>query len=766
MIHFVRPESGVPASSRRKLAAALPTVLWLAIAPVVAIGQAAPDPTQSDADRLPEIIVTAQKRSEDVQKVPISISTLTTDQIRDQRITNITAIAGQVPNFQITEPYGDTFPIFAIRGVSAVDFALNQSSPVALYVDEVYKGLPVFTALQVFDVERLEVLKGPQGTLFGKNTTGGAVSFHTSTASLTDGLSGYIDAGIGRFNRRELSAAVNLPIIDDTLASRVAFTTTRADGFVKNLLPGHPAAGALKEWAARVSTRWRPRDGLEFTLRATATESNPTGYDTIADNIGKAGPGGIAFATGYTRDGLSYLQDESDTTGVIRIRNKSISLTGVWELAQNVALTSVTSYDAGHWFVTEDGDGSPFYLNVNRYQSTAHSWGQDLRLGSMRDGNFNWLVGVFGYRDSASNKAQLNYLYSFAGLDAQGQPLCFSDGFTGCNYSDRLKQERRSIAVYSQESIKLTPDLSVTAGLRYTKDRNRLAYYQAGLGYLDPLTGEEFTNVVPTIDSPPVDGFENSNISGRLAIDYQISARTMAYASLSRRFRGGAFAGQAMFSPTEVTVAAPERLDSAEVGLKMDSAGGRLRFNTAAFLYRYKNQQFLSIRPDLTNVLYNVPRSRLYGAEFELTAKPIPTLDIRLGGSYLNGAYQEAVLSGIDVSGNTMVLAPKWSLMGGIDWRFARTPAGIFTLHSDSRYTGKQYFDPFNIESVAQGAYMIHDARLGFEAASLPIRVGLWVKNLTDKQYRTFRVDVSSFNYDYAHRGRPREYGLDVAYRF
>lgn len=762
----------------------LGTALLALVLPNVAFAQvsntAEPAPQVSDAAEpvaqttdesavgVEEIIVTAERRSENIQRVPVAISALSAQQLERQGIVNVTGIATQVPNFQISTPYSDAIPVFSLRGISAVDYSQNQSSPVALYVDEVYKGLPVFTSQQIYDLDRIEVLRGPQGTLYGKNTTGGAVNLYSRKPDLDAGFTGYLTAGYGRFDRFELNGATNVPIIDNKAAARVAFTRTKVDGFVKNLVPGQPDQGSIDDWAVRASLALRPTDSIDLNLRYSRSKSTPTGYGVLATDIGAYGPGGAGFGTEYTRAGLGFFENENDRSGRLRIKNESVALTINWDLNDVATLTSVSSYDDGSWLTEEDADATPFNLLHDDYFSDGRAYAQDVRLASSGNTAFKWLVGAYFYKDRVLSTQLYRYYYDFAGdNDGNGQLDCFDDGFTGCGYSNEFKQVRKSFALYTQNSYRFENGLTITAGLRYTKDNNELKYYRAFLRYLDPATGQEALNAVQTITAPPIDQLKSDNISGKLGLSYELENGTLLYANISRGYRGGSFNGQALFDPSEVTVARPERLDAIEVGAKMQTADRRVRLNTAAFYYDYRNQQFLDVTPDFLQVLYNAPKSRLWGLEAELTAVPVEPLTVRFGASYLNSKYREIVLQGQDLSGNQLILAPKWSLSGGIDWKVFEGSFGNVQLHTDSRYSSRLFFDAFNTALISQPGYTVHDARLTFETASEAFEISAWIRNITNKKYRVYGLELGdSFNLNYAQRGRPREYGIQGTFRF
>lgn len=714
-----------------------------------------------------EIVVTATKRAENLQKVPISISAVTGDQLAKQGVVNVTGIASQVPNFQITTPYSDAVPIFSLRGISAVDFNQNQSSPVALYVDEDYKGVPVFTSLQLFDVDRVEVLRGPQGTLFGKNTTGGAVSVSSKAPDMSAGFNGNLTAGIGRFNRFEVMGGVNIPLIEDKLAGRLAFIRTNVNGFVKNLMPGGVDQGSIDDWALRGSLVARATESLKLTLRYTHSKSTPTGYGVLADNIG---PEGVAF-TGYNRSGLDFFENEVDTAGSLKIRNDSVSLRADWDVSSAATLTSLTSYNNGRWVTSEDADGSPFKLLAANYYSSAKAFSQDLRLTSAGNSSLKWLVGTYFYDDSINASVNNNFFFEddFDGDGALSIPNCLEDEFffIGCGYTNDLRQTRKSFALYTHNDYRLEHGLTVTFGLRFTHDNNHLSRYKSFLSYLDQETGQVSPDQIPVFDRPPIDRLKSNNLSGKIGLSYEAPTGNLFYASVSRGYRGGAFNGQALFSPAEITIAKPELLYAYEVGAKLQTADRRLRLNTSAFFYNYLNQQFIDTTPELLGVLYNAPKSHLWGIEAELTARPISSLTLRLGGSYLNAKYKENNLQGEDLSGNQLVLAPRWTFAGGIDWDLIEGSSGTVALHTDHRYSSRIYFDPFNTLPISQSGYWIHDARLSYTTPSGALEIAGWIRNIGNEKYKTYALDLfQTINSNYVQRGRPREYGLQATVRF
>ncbi|WP_020372177.1 TonB-dependent receptor [Rhizorhabdus wittichii] len=730
---------------------------------------APPQEAASDDGGLGEIIVTAQKRSENLQRVPVSVSALSSAQLDQQKIRNVTSIVSQIPSLQVTGPFSDGLPVFSIRGISSLDFGHNQSSPVALYVDEVYKGLPVLSSLQIFDLDRVEVLRGPQGTLFGKNTTGGAVNIFTKQPDLGDGWTGYLSGGIGNLARREVNGGANVPLVEDKLAGRIAFSYTNVDGFVRNRLPGKKDQGSIDDFALRASLLYKPSDGLRFLLRGTRTRSTPdNAYGGLAKDIGVAGPGGVGFGTGYTRAGLGFFENESDRDGVINIHNQGVSLTTNWDLSDSVALTAVSAYDEGRWFSQEDSDATPFRIQEADFYSRAKAYSQDLRLASSSDGPLQWMVGAYYYRDKVDFRTTYKFYYEYAGdADGNGQLDCFDDGLTGCGYDNALRQVRTSLALYTQNSYKLDSGLSFTLGLRYTHDNNRLKSYRSTLRYLDPATGQEVLNAAVIFDRPPVDKLKSENLSWKLGVSQEFAGGALAYANYSRGWRGGAFNGQAFFAAQEVTAVGPERLDSWEVGLKYQTPDRRLRINTAAFYYIYRDQQFIDVTPNFLQLLTSAPRSRLWGVEADVVAQPLDPLTVRFSVAYLNAKFREVTVSGVDLSGKRLILAPEWTLSGGIDWRLAEGDFGGLLLHTDSRFTSRVYYSAFNLPLISQKANSLHDARLTWQLPGKRLSLSAWMKNIFNEKTLNFVADLGAgYNYNFAQRGRPREYGIEARFEF
>lgn len=645
------------------------------------------------------------------------------------------------------------------------DFSQNQSSPIAMYVDDVYKGVGALQALQLFDVERIEVLRGPQGTLYGKNATGGSVNIISKIPSLDGTNQANFGIGFGNFNRREANGVLELSNANSTMGVRLAGTFSKADGWVDNLLESREDLSEFRDYAFRLSGRYQPSDELNILIKlAKSRAKQNNGHEVLASNIGD---GGVGFDSGYNRNNLEYFENETDRQGRNNLENSSVSVSVDWDVNDVFTLTSVSAYDEGEWITEEDADGSPLNILHTDYGSDVTSISQDLRLTSNFDGLFNFLLGLYGHREDLNANVVQRMYYDVAGdNDGSGTLDCFEDFMTGCRLSNEFNQVKSSQAAYFQGGFKITSDLTLTLGMRYTKDENRIEDYNARLGYFDPDSNTEVIEALPTIVDYK-NGITDYNFGKRLALKYALSSDINTYISFTTGYRGSAFNGQAYFDVSEISIAKPEEVDAWEVGFKSDLLDDRLRLNGAVFHYTYINQQFLDITPNFLSVLVNADKSSVQGAELELRALPHSDVDLRVGLGYLDATYDKLELRGVNLSGNKLINAPSLNVNALVNWDFLEVDSGYMHVTLDTNYTGGQYYDAFNNTNTHQEGYWIWNMRFSYKSHDDKIIMGLWVKNLFDEEYVTQMTDLQElFNYDYSHRGRTRTFGFDINYQF
>lgn len=715
-----------------------------------ALAQTAPqDSAAAETPDTAEIVVTAAKRSENLQAVPIAISAIGGEALTKSRITNVDSLVTKVANLQISSTVGDNTPIFALRGVSMSDFSLNQSSPVATYYDEVYKGNFAFLGVAMYDLERVEVLRGPQGTLYGKNTTGGAVNLISRDAKLGE-TSGYVNAGYGNYNRFDLSGAVNVPL-GEKAALRVGGTYARADGWFKNVVPGGPDLAGTNEWALRGTLKLEPVDGVKVTLRASHSFQNPQNYGIYAQ------------PEAVNRPGLTKWEIASNVAQKRRAETTSVALTANIDVSDTLSLTSITSYDRGELFFKEDTDGTAARLLEIPYYDKASQFAQDLRLTSNTGGPFDFILGVYYNREKVFNRSALEIATDVdvnqdgkidAADCAAGLPLA-------CKIQNQFDQGKTSFAVYTDLKYKISDALTLRGGLRYTHDTGDQTGFSAdALGYDNVFVA----NLIPLSNL----GFKKDNVSGKIGLDYKLASGDLLYASVSRGYRAPSFNAQAFFDPSELSVAEAEEVTSYEAGAKIQFLDRRITLNMAGFYYNYKNQQFLNVEPaTAAQQLLNIPKSTLYGAEAELTVRASDRFTLHAGMGLLSTKIKTGVVSGVNVSGNRLSTAPTLTFNASVDATLLQGGFGSVSIHPEVAYQSSQFFETLNIPRLRQQSYALLGGHLDWDSADGRFNASLWARNLGNKFYITSRIDLlAGFGFDYNHVGNPRMYGVTVGAKF
>jgi len=720
-----------------------------------------------DGPVVEEVVVTAQKRSENLQDVPVAVSAISGSQLAAQRMTKVDDIVSFAPSLQVQSPGGEGVPIFSLRGVSMADFSPSQSGPVATYFDEVYRGVGALLGVSMFDIERVEVLRGPQGTLYGKNTTGGAINIISRKPVFENG--GDISLGYGNYDHWQASGAANLAL-NDALAARLAFTAETADGWMTNKLAGEQKLNASRNYAARLSVLVRPTDNSEFVLRISGSNQNPTNYGVKGEPVDAAGIGGDVYnlfgMPGYFPTGLGKYEVRNNKTGRRELRNWSASLNGNIELSDSLTLTSITSWDWGKTYVPEDSDGSPLQALEIDYRAKARQLAQDLRLTSDFEGPFNFILGLYANREEIRSGTTMTFFTDIdvdgsGGVDTQD---CLANFFLACKFANSFKQTKTSAALYTDLTYELTQALTLRGGLRYTRDKGELEGYRSEI---QDLSGVFLADLITpaAVATQGADSFTKSNLSGKIGLDYKTGAGQLYYASISRGYRGNAFNAQGFFDASEVNLVKPETLTDVEAGAKLQLLDRRLILNLSAFYYDYENMQFLNLDNGL-QLLVNVPKARIYGGEVELMARPSQALSLRMGLGLLKSEIREGSLNGQDLKGNQLPTSPHVSLSLGADWTLAEFSAGSVSLHADSTIKSRQYFDVFNQPAQSQKSYALLNGSLSFRSADETWGASIWAKNLLDKYYYVYRVAVDTTAENYQHPGAPRTFGVSLDYRF
>lgn len=452
------------------------------------------------APMLEEVLVTAQKKSESTQDTPIAITGMSENTLEKFGFSSANDISAQVPNMQVSGPYGDVQPIFSIRGVSMSDYSSNQASPIGVYNDEAYMGAVYTHGMSFFDVARLEVLRGPQGTLYGKNTTGGAINIITKTPEINEGFHYNIKQGIGNYNSHKGDYGVEGTLIEDVLAARLAYSYSRRDGYYENRFGGNDLSqqdfqGARLVLNANVSdninmvfkyTKAR-NDGLASPSRNEPRgdlSKNPalvTALETAGVGVNDRPNNGYIDIVGYSRpaEGLDYYEVDDNFTGPLVV-NLDQLVHKIEYLNDSYTLTSITSYTDNDYAQAQNVDGSPEeHLEIN-WSVATQAFSQDLRLSTTLGDDVDLIAGAY----YAWEDQQLHNIYSLYGTPPDLRTAVTFPAVTGYYpylldfgaLDQKMDTEKESFAVYSQLRWNITAQLGMDFGLRYTEDSVDLRY--------------------------------------------------------------------------------------------------------------------------------------------------------------------------------------------------------------------------------------------------------------------------------------------------
>ncbi|MDB5676741.1 MAG: TonB-dependent receptor [Sphingomonas bacterium] len=744
------------------LAGAASMIPAMAPAQTAPAAQPAPAPataTEQSASETGDIVVTAQRREQSILSVPIAISAVSGNTLASKGITNSADLASAVPNLQVSSPYGATQPNFSLRGISvANEYNSNQASPIGVYIDDVYLASRTAHGMGLFDLDRVEVLRGPQGTLFGRNTTGGAINFITSAPSLS-GNEGYGEVGYGSFNTVTAQGAIETTMVEDQLGLRVSGNYVKGDGQIKNVFPAGLDANSQDTLQGRATLRIRPGDGaLDIKLKVYGGRDNGT----------QAAVQGLQ----PYRAGLGFFQTDENRIGSNRTEAYGGSATIAYTFSPALKFTSITSRDGGKQNLQQAADGSPLdVLDIN-WRSQFQQFSEEAR--------FNY--------DSAKLKLVGGAFY---GWDRTITDNTFNIGSAlgpGVNggFFQHYRQVRRSYAVFAQGDYNLTSKLVLTLGARYTWDR---AQYDDGYAYLfagnvgGPLT--PLASTVPCPGAPGTCAYDpslryalsgkNNALTGRASLSYTFDGGTLVYASYNRGYRSGAFNGGGYTSSSGITYIAPERVDAYEVGVK-GRYFGMLTLSAAAFYYNYKNQQVQDTRAGPVSFLVNAPKAEVYGAEAEARLRVSPMITFTAAAGYLHSTYKELTLQGTSLNGNDLPFAPRFTAQGGIDLTLFKDGRSGLTVSPSIAYFSRQYFSPFN-NINAPGTGQVNSELQQKAYAKVNLTAAYTIDRFTFKAFATNLFNAKTYAYGLDLRGAgfpynflvpstPRTYGGAVRVAF
>lgn len=710
--------------------------------------QAAVGPNQ-----LQEVIVTAEKTKENMQDVGTSITALTAADVRKLGLTDVTAVASQTPGLQFNQ-FSPTLTVFNIRGVSQNDFADQIEPPIAVYNDGVYVASMGAVAGSMFDLARVEVLRGPQGTLFGRNATGGLIDYISEKPQFD--TEGSLSLTGGDYSTARSEGFFNTAL-NDQLAVRFSFATDYHDGYVENRIG--PSLGNQNQYAARLQLLYKPSDAATVLLKFYGVDnSHETGaaYSWEAahpDGTGRAAPIGPTSTancpnldggctpggdiTGYVNASASPFNQAYGTPGFFDRTIGGSTLNVTWNF-DSVTLTSVTDY-MHMWKHYEENSGmtpTPYFLydDAQNY----HQLSQELHLNG-QTGALRWITGLY-------------FLDLSTRIESTAITIPAFGGTSGANYS----QSTHSEAAFGQAWYNFTSALTGIAGIRYSNDQDEFNYFYPDYG--TPIIYNPSTN--------PAARQTFSNITGKLELDYKLDRNLLLYVSWNRGAKGGGWSAPFVGAVTD-TAAFPFReefLTSYETGEKLTFLGGRARLNSDVFYYDYRNYQGFFVK-DFNNFVENVG-ARVKGAEIELALVPVIGASLQLGVSNLNSVALRVPLPAGELANTELPQAPKWSVNAAASYEWS-VPTGRVGVEVDGKWNTSQYMELENAPADYEGPYVVANTRVTYSGMDDRFEIAGWVKNFTNRWYRIYTVDTSAFLGAMQNvYGPPRTYGVTVTYRW
>lgn len=730
----------------------------------------------TESEKNIEVIqVSAQKRQQSIQDVPISMSAFSANAIEKMGATDFVGLTAAIPSINVQTGSG-AYPVTYIRGIGTNDTSIGADPSIGVYIDGVYASRMAGALTDFLDVERVEVLKGPQGTLFGRNAIGGAISIITKKPDNEFG--GKVALKMGSFGTQNASGVINLPISEDSLAVRAYGSMTKSDGWQNNTL-SDVNGGKKDRTNLGFKVRWQPSDNVEVNLSNTWSDFDDV--SSYVDNIVSAFP-------------ISELTDKTDDSTVV---NGSVDLFGnpdnnlpatapiftreltehwldvEWTIDDSLTFNSLSTYRDFTVFTQREYDGTEYMIAENAgADETNNSVSQEFRLTSDTDSRF-WVLGVSYLEEEA-------YLDLLLKAFDVGIPLAGSAFNGGAPFTERstTQVDTTSIAVFGDANFKIDEQLSVTVGARYSKDDKSSSYLNGlhedglaafgGLGLVYP-TPFQFVDANGVYDPTAVTS-ENTwtDFSPRVVVDYKHD-NILYYASVTKGYKSGAFnsfpapdlSNNLSVAPEARESVDPEQVTNYEIGIKANLLDQALTLNASYYFMDYSELQVFQVDGTVTK-LVNAGEASSAGLEFDGRYILNNEFAINFNGTYMDTEFKEYVNGGIDYAGTPLLNSPKYSGSVTLDYENA-LDAGYLNAFITYSYKAKHLL----ANDYEQGSFNMLNANLSFTTQDEVWEFALYGKNLTDKVTFTQMSDnVKSFGARGVVRNEPRSYGVSVRYNF
>lgn len=714
----------------------------------------------SSAGGLGEIIVTAQRRAENSQDVPIAISSFSGKDAEIFGISGVDTISSAVPGF--TFPLAGPTATPFLRGVGTLGSSPGNEPAVAMFVDDVYIPTGYAAIFDFNSINSIEVLKGPQGTLFGRNATGGVIQVRTLDPSFE--TTGDFDIGYANYDTVSGHAYISTGLTDNVAVNLAAYGNKQHDGWGVNI-PTDEEIFKKEAWGVRGKLLINAGDDTEILLTG--------GYNYLRSDLGIAyrTVPGIYGLGGYDAEaeGAGFYDGGAGRAGYYNARYR-VGSAKVTHDFENATLVSITAYGHSDSFFTADIDVAPtVFFENNQAASDQKTFTQELQLVSPDHSKINWILGAF----FMSDKANLDNVFTVGG---------------GGN-NVRASQRTRSISGFAQASMEILPRLTATMGIRYTSDtRSARGVAYDGLPLADPAVP---ATIITTI---PRESTTNSDITGRFALNYELTPDVNIYAAYNRGFKSGLYNfGQISTSSTEFPpVVLPEELNAFTAGFKSELFGRRVRLNAEAYYYDYKNIQVNVLLPS-GNLVTNGGAATIKGFDIDLTVVPLPRLTINASLAYAHGRYDEfdngpqffpqppneaiPIPAGCpfttyptsgqvacDLAGNKTVQTVPLATNLSVQYLIP-TGIGDFTIAGNWEHTGGQYFVADNNPASKQPKVNPINLSLNWTSSDGNLGIRFWARNITKEKYYAYLAQSAIYTLKYA-PAAPRTYGVTLSAGF
>lgn len=740
-------------------------------APAGSVGTPTPQDEATAPDTVQDIVVTAQKNRTNIQRTAIAISAVSGDTLRTQQVADIQGLAQSLPSVNFGQTTGNAR--IAIRGVGLDNISLGNEGRVAYHVDGVYVARPAAALASFYDVERVEVLRGPQGTLYGRNATGGAVNVITASPSNT--LNGYAEATYGNYNLKKIEAGIGGPLADG-LSARLSFQVVDRDGYGRNVTLGGDVDDQRTQ-AVRGQLRFHPSRLIDLTIAADYFHQDDHAY--VLHYLGAGSPAAPATSTtpaltGAVPKGLRLggvvPGDPRDVAADQRPFNKR----EFYDLTANlkidlgaVNIFSIMGYRHATYHIETDLDVTSAPLSVYDQYELSKTFSQELRVAGSFGGTSEWMLGGYYFNESYFGGTRIPLDPVATGSNVPGSTLPALTSLRQGNYT-MGNQSTRAYAAFGNAKIPLLPELSLRLGARYSSERKSVDE-ERFLNLVTPFP--PFVGFFPALPPGGVRGQQEhtwSSFTPSVTLQYEPRRGLFMYATYSKGFKSGGFNLGNLQPPF-----APEKITDYEAGVRADWLGGRLRTNLSAFYYDYTNLQVSQVL-GATIFIQNAASARIYGLEAELSATPVRNLRLDANVSLLNSKYEDfssvdparAVLGAINLSGNHLTQAPSYTLNLSAAYTIP-SAVGAFTIRGESRFVDRVFLTFYNLNTTSQSPYQQYNAFATWQSHG-GLYASVFMRNIANKRVIASEF-VSTALVGFPIVGTfepPRTFGATLGYKF